>query len=303
MKAELTILGTGSAVPAYGRFSTSQIFTIRDKSFMIDCADGTLFRLREMGIKTNRLNHIFISHLHGDHCFGLMAVISTFGLMKRTADLYIHSHPDLEEILAPQLKYFCNDLSFKVIFTPFDPLKNEIIYDDKSLTISTIPLKHGIPTCGFLFKEKPQQFHLKRDMINFYNVPIKDIQRIKEGQDFTTSEGDIIPNHLFTTAPSPSVSYAYCCDTAYDEKIIPYISGVDCLYHDATFAENEIKRAAKTLHSTAKQAATIAHKDNVKQLILGHYSARYPNISLFLEEAKTVFDNCILAEDKKTYIF
>jgi ribonuclease Z len=302
MNAELTILGCGSAVPSYGRFSASQVFTIRDKSFMIDCADGTLYRMREIAIKTNRLNHIFISHLHGDHCFGLMAVLSTLGLMKRTADLYIHAHPDLEKLLQPQLNYFCNDLTYKVFFVPYNPSVSELIYEDKSITITTIPLRHGMPTCGFLFKEKPQQLHIKRDMIEFYKVGIKDLNAIKDGNNFISDEGEIIPNSLFTTPPTPAKSYAYCCDTAYYEKIIPIIEGVDCLFHDATFAENEALRAKKTLHSTAKQAATIAAKAQVKQLLLGHYSARYPNISIILNEAKEVFPNCILAEDKKTYI-
>ncbi len=303
MKAELTILGCGSAMPSYGRFSASQVLSVRDKSFMIDCADGTLFRMREIAIKTNRLNHIFISHLHGDHCFGLMAVLSTLGLMKRTADIYIHSHPDLENLLQPHLRYFCNDLTYKIFFVPYNPLQSEIIYEDKSLTVTTIPLRHGIPTCGFLFKEKPQQLHIKRDMIDFYQVGIKDLNAIKDGKDYITNQGETIPNSFFTTPASPQKSYAYCCDTAYSEKIIPIIEGVDCLYHDATFAENEVLRAKKTLHSTAKQAATIASKAQVKQLLLGHFSARYPHVSVILNEAQTIFANSIIAEDKKTYTF
>lgn len=303
MKAELTILGCGSAMPSYGRFSASQVLSVRDKSFMIDCADGTLFRMREIAIKTNRLNHIFISHLHGDHCFGLMAVLSTLGLMKRTADIYIHANPDLENLLQPHLRYFCNDLTYKIFFVPYNPLQSEIIYEDKSLTVTTIPLRHGIPTCGFLFKEKPQQLHIKRDMIDFYQVGIKDLNAIKDGKDYITNQGETIPNSFFTTPASPQKSYAYCCDTAYSEKIIPIIEGVDCLYHDATFAENEVLRAKKTLHSTAKQAATIASKAQVKQLLLGHFSARYPHVSVILNEAQTIFANSIIAEDKKTYTF
>ncbi|MBP6230383.1 MAG: ribonuclease Z [Paludibacteraceae bacterium] len=303
MNAQLTILGSGSAVPSYGRFSTSQVFSIRDKSFMIDCADGTLFRMRQMAIKTTRLNHIFISHLHGDHCFGLIAVISTFGLMKRTADLHIHAHPDLAMLLQPQLDYYCKDLTYKVYFESYVPGKNEIIYDDKSLTVETIPLRHGVPTCGFLFKEKPQLLHIKRDMIDFYQLGVKEINALKEGKDYHTTEGELIANEAFTTAPNPSRSYAYCCDTAYYEKIIPLIEGVDCLFHDATFAEEQVLRAKKTLHSTAKQAASIASQAQVKQLILGHYSARYNDVSILLHEAKEIFENCILAEDKQIYTF
>ena len=209
----------------------------------------------------------------------------------------------MENLLQPHLRYFCNDLTYKIFFVPYNPLQSEIIYEDKSLTVTTIPLRHGIPTCGFLYKEKPQQLHIKRDMIDFYQVGIKDLNAIKDGKDYITNQGETIPNSFFTTPASPQKSYAYCCDTAYSEKIIPIIEGVDCLYHDATFAENEVLRAKKTLHSTAKQAATIASKAQVKQLLLGHFSARYPHVSVILNEAQTIFANSIIAEDKKTYTF
>lgn len=303
MNFEVTILGCGSAIPSYGRFSASQIVCVRDKSFMIDCADGTQFRMRELAIKTTRLNHIFISHLHGDHCFGIISVISTLGLMKRTASLHIHAHPDLQGLLEPHLKYFCHDLTFNVLFEPFNPLKNEVIYEDKSLTVETIPLKHGVPTCGFLFKEKPRQPHLKRDIIDFYKVGVKDLKDIKNGADFVTPEGKIISNETFLSPATPPKSYAYCSDTAYNETIIPIIRGVDCLFHEATFAESEKLRAKQTLHSTAKQAAVIAQQADVKQLIIGHFSARYAKTEILLKEAREIFKNTLLAEDRKIFHF
>lgn len=301
MNFELTILGSGSAIPSFGRFSTSQVLSTHDKSFMIDCADGTQFRMRELGINTTRMGHIFISHLHGDHCFGLIAVISTMSMMHRTADLYIHSHPDLIELLQPQIDYFCDDLKYKVYFEPFNPKQSELIYEDRSLTVNTIPLVHSAPTCGFLFKEKPNQPHLNKDLIEFFQIGVKDIKNIKEGADWIKPDGTIIHNADLLTPATKSKSYAYCSDTRYSERIIPLIHEVDCLFHEATFEESEISRAKDTLHSTALQAANIAKKAEVGQLLIGHYSARYQNLHKLLAEARSVFPNTQLAEDKKHF--
>ena len=268
---------------------------------MIDCGEGTQIRLRQMGLKTNRLGHIFISHLHGDHVFGLMGLITTFGMLKRTADLHIHAHPDLETLMTPQLRYFAEGSPFQVIFQPLNPAVNEIIYEDRTVQVSTIPLKHRVPSCGFLFEEKAGERHIKRDMIDFYQVPTYKIHKIKQGEDYLTDEGEMIPNEVFTTPPSPTVRYAYCSDTAYSEKIIPIIEGVDCLYHEATFAEDEALRARQTMHSTARQAAEIARKAKVKKLIIGHFSARYDNKNVLLDQAKEIFENTYLAEDMKTF--
>lgn len=298
MNFSLDILGSGSAIPSFGRFSAAQVLNTHGKSFMIDCADGTQFRMREMEIKTSRLGHLFISHLHGDHCFGIMAVISTMGMMHRTADFHIHAQPDLERLLQPQLDYFCKDLPFKVVFNNFNPLKNEIIYEDRSLTIETIPLVHSKACAGFLFKEKAHEPHLVRKKLDFYGVSIKGRKRIKEGADFVTAEGKIIPNKYFLSDPTPQNSYAYCSDTAYSERIIPIIKGCKCLFHEATFGEEEAYRTKVTLHSTAKQAASIADKAGVEQLIVGHFSARYPKLNHLLEEAQEIFPNTILGNDK-----
>ena len=297
MTFDLTILGSGSAIPSFGRSSSAQVLHTHNKSFLIDCADGTQFQLRKYGVKTTRMNHWFISHLHGDHCFGIIAVLSTMGMLHHTNDIYIHAHPDLQPILEAQLNYFCRDLTFKIYFEPINPLKNEIIYEDKSLTVSTIPLVHSMPTCGFLFKEKAGNPHLNRELLDFYGVGIEDIKHLKEGADFVTADGRTIPNSRFITAPTPPKSYAYCSDTAYTERIIPIIEGVDVLFHESTYGQAEFLRTKETLHSTAKQAAIIAQKANVKQLIIGHYSARYATVDHLLQEAQSEFTNTLLSYD------
>ena len=300
-KSTLTILGCGSALPTRKNFPSSQILEIRDKQYMIDCGEGTQIRMRQLGLKTVRLGHIFISHLHGDHCFGLIGMISSFGMLKRTADLHIHAQPDLEKILKPQLMYFCQDLPFEIIFHDINPRKNELIFEDRSIKVFTIPLKHRVPCCGFLFEEKPRDSHIIREMIDFYNIPTWRIPKIKQGEDFITEDGEIIPNNQLTTPAGKPKRFAYCSDTAYSEKIIPIVEGVDCLYHEATFMEEEMTRSSQTEHSTARQAAEIARKANVQKLIIGHYSARYNNQNELLAEARAVFENTVLGEDLTVY--
>jgi ribonuclease Z len=300
-KATLTILGCGSAMPTRKNFPSSQLLEIRDKQFLIDCGEGAQIRMSQMGVKLNRLGHIFISHLHGDHCFGLIGLISTFGMLNRTAELHIHAQPDLEKILQPQLQYFCSDLSFSVIFHSVNPRKHELIYEDRSVSVYSIPLKHRVPCCGFLFEEKPRDRHIIRDMIDFYNIPTWRIPKIKQGEDFVTEEGEVIPNTRLTKANDTPKRFAYCSDTAYSEKIIPIIQGVDCLYHEATFMDDEQVRAKQTEHSTAHQAATIALKANVKKLIIGHYSARYIDQTALLNEAQSIFKDTVLGEDMAIY--
>ncbi|MFA5044818.1 MAG: ribonuclease Z [Paludibacter sp.] len=300
-KATLSILGCGSALPTKKNFPSSQILEMRDKQYMIDCGEGTQIRIRQMGIKTNRLGHIFISHLHGDHCFGLIGLISSCGMLNRTADLHIHAQVELEKIMEIQLSYFCTDLPFKVIFHSINPRKHELIFEDRSVKVFSIPLKHRVPCCGFLFEEKPRDRHILREMIDFYNIPTWRIPKIKQGEDFTTEEGEIISNEVLTTSPDSPKRFAYCSDTAYSKKIIPLIQGVDCLFHEATFMEDELVRAKQTQHSTAHQAAEIALKANVKKLIIGHYSARYIHQNELLEEAKAVFENTLLGEDMTVY--
>lgn len=296
-KFELNILGCGSALPTMQHAPTSQVLNFREKLFMIDCGEGSQLQFRKARLRFNRLSQIFISHLHGDHCFGLIGFISSLGLLGRTGDLTIHSVPELENILRPQLDYFCKDLSFQVIIKPFDHTKHEVIYQDRSLKVSTIPLDHRIPCAGFLFEEAENDLHLDGEAVKFYKIPIKELARIKQGADYITEEGQVIPNNRLTKPADPSRKYAFCSDTAYKEDIIPIIKDVDLLYHESTFLEEDKARAKETRHSTARQAAKIALKANVKKLMLGHYSSRYSDDTLFLEEAIKIFPNTVLANE------
>lgn len=296
-KFEINILGCGSALPTTRHFATSQVVNLRDKLYMIDCGEGTQMQLRRSRLKFSRLNHIFISHLHGDHCFGLMGLISTFGLLGRTAELHLHSPQGLEELFAPMLAFFCKTLPYKVIFHVFETKEPLVIYEDRSMTVTTIPLKHRIPCCGFLFKEKKGPNHIIRDMIDFYRVPVFELNRIKNGEDYVTPEGEVIANSRLTYPATPPRSYAYCSDTIFRKTIVEQISGVDLLFHEATFAQSELARAKETYHTTAAQAAQIALEANVKQLVIGHFSARYEDERVLLDEAVSVFPNTILAKE------
>ena len=292
-KFELHILGCGSALPTTRHFATSQVVNLRDKLFMIDCGEGAQMQLRKSRLKFSRLNHIFISHLHGDHCFGLMGLISTFGLLGRTAELHIHSPKGLEELLTPMLNFFCHTLAYKVIFHEFDTRQTSVVYEDRSMTVTTIPLQHRIPCCGFLFAEKARPNHIIRDMVDFYKVPVYELNRIKNGSDYVTPEGEVIANTRLTRPSDPPRKYAYCSDTIFRPEIVKQLSGVDLLFHEATFAESELARAKETYHTTAAQAARIALEAGVRQLVIGHFSARYEDESILLKEASAVFPNTI----------
>ena len=296
-KFELHILGCGSALPTTRHFATSQVVNLRDKLFMIDCGEGAQMQLRKSRLKFSRLNHIFISHLHGDHCFGLMGLISTFGLLGRTAELHIHSPKGLEELLTPMLNFFCHTLAYKVIFHEFDTRQTSVVYEDRSMTVTTIPLQHRIPCCGFLFAEKARPNHIIRDMVDFYKVPVYELNRIKNGSDYVTPEGEVIVNTRLTRPSDSPRKYAYCSDTIFRPEIVEQLSGVDLLFHEATFAESELARAKETYHTTAAQAARIALGAGVRQLVIGHFSARYEDENILLKEASAVFPNTILAKE------
>ncbi len=302
-KAKLTILGSGSATPTPERFQSSQLFEIRNKQFLIDCGEGAQNSMIRHCVRTARLNHIFISHLHGDHYFGLLGLMSTLGMMGRTADFEIHAQPDLERLLRQQIDYCLGDFPFKVIFHPFNPRKSEVIYDDRSLTVTSIPLKHSVPTAGFLFEEKNKPRHLRRDMAEAFGVPVSKYKEIVAGADYITPDGEVVPNSRLTTEPTKPKRFAYISDTAYCEKIVPLITGVDLLYHEATFLSEHEVRSRATLHSTAAQAATIAKMAQVGELVIGHYSARYRDASPVLEEARAIFPNTIAAADGLTINF
>jgi len=296
-KFELHILGCGSALPTTRHFPTSQVLNVRDKLFMIDCGEGAQIQLRKSRLKFSRLNHIFISHLHGDHCFGLLGLISTFGLLGRTADLHIHAPKGIEKLFGPMLEFFCNHLPYKVFFREFDVNEPTVIHSDRSMTVTTIPLKHRLPCCGFLFSEKQRPNHIIREMVDFYKVPVYELNRIKNGADYLTPEGEVIPNAKLTRPAAPIRQYAYCSDTIYLERIIEQIKGVDLLFHEATFAQEDLPRAKETYHTTAEQAGEIALAAGVKKLVIGHFSARYEEESVLLKEASAVFPNTVLAKE------
>lgn len=296
-KFELHILGCGSALPTTRHFATSQVINLRDKLYMIDCGEGSQLQFRKSRLRFSRLNHIFISHLHGDHCFGLLGLISTFGLLGRTAELHIHSPKGLEELYAPLLAFFCKNMSYQVVFHEFATKEPAVVYEDRTLTVTTIPLRHRIPCCGFLFAEKPRPNHIIREMIDFYQVPVYELNRIKNGEDYVTPEGQIIPSSRLTRPSDPPRRYAYCSDTIYRKEIVRQVEGVDLLFHEATFAQTELVRAKETFHTTAAQAAQIALDAKVKQLVIGHFSARYEDEQVLLDEAAAVFPATILAKE------
>lgn len=301
-KFELTILGCGSAKPTTRHFPSSQVLNVRDKLFMIDCGEGTQLQYCRNKLSFNRLNHIFISHLHGDHLFGLPGLISTFNLLSRTADLHVHSPKGLQQMMQPIMDYCNYDMSYQVFFHEFDTNQSAMIFEDRTLTVTTIPLKHRVPTCGFLFKEKEGLRHIRRDMIDAYEIPIAYINNIKAGADFVLPDGEVIANDRLTTPASKAHSYAYCSDTMYHPQIVEQVRGVDLLYHEATYAAEHETKAQLHFHSTTLQAAQIAKDAQVSQLLIGHFSARYDDENKLLEEAKSIFPNTILAQEDQTVL-
>ena len=293
----INILGCGSALPTTRHLATSQIVDLRDKLYMIDCGEGTQVQMRRMRVRFGRLAHIFISHLHGDHCFGLPGLISTLGMLGRTGELVVHGPKEVETYLRPVMDLFCRGMEFEVRFNPVDTRSHSLVMEDRSLSVYSIPLKHRIPTCGYLFAEKPKEAHIIREMTDFYQVPVRCMKDIKQGQDYVTPEGEVVPNSRLTRPAAPPKRYAFCSDTAYNRSIIPIIEGVDFLYHEATFAECDLARAKETFHSTARQAAEIARDAHVKRLVIGHYSARYEDLSELHREAEAVFPGTILGNE------
>ena len=293
----INILGCGSALPTTRHLATSQIVDLRDKLYMIDCGEGTQVQMRRMRVRFGRLAHIFISHLHGDHCFGLPGLNSTLGMLGRTGELVVHGPKEVETYLRPVMDLFCRGMEFEVRFNSVDTRSHSLVMEDRSLSVYSIPLKHRIPTCGYLFAEKPKEAHIIREMTDFYQVPVRCMKDIKQGQDYVTPEGEVVPNSRLTRPAAPPKRYAFCSDTAYNRSIIPIIEGADLLYHEATFAECDLARAKETFHSTARQAAEIARDAHVKRLVIGHYSARYEDLSELHREAEAVFPGTILGNE------
>ncbi len=298
---KLTILGCYAATPRTITNPTSQLLEIKNRMFLIDCGEGTQVQLRKNKIKFSKINQVFISHLHGDHFFGLIGLISTFSLLGRTTDLHIYGPKGIKEIILLQLRLSNSWTNYGLYFHELESNESEVIFEDEKVLVTTIPLKHRVYTNGFLFLEKVGERKLNMDAVLNYEIESCYYQKIKNGKDITLEDGRLIPNSELTFDPVQPKSYAFCSDTVYHEAILPIIENVDVLYHESTFLESEEGLAEKTLHSTAKEAARIALKANAKKLILGHYSTRYESIALFKEEAESVFPEVLLAEDGKTF--
>ncbi len=300
-KFEVHILGCGSALPTLRHHPASQVVNIHEKLIMIDCGEGAQLQMRRARLPFSRLNHIFISHLHGDHCFGLPGLISTFSLLGRTAPLFIHAPKELELLLRPQLDFHCSGATFKVEFQPFCTSTPAVIYEDRTMEISTLPLRHRLPCCGFIIREKPSLPHIRRDMIDFYGIPNYEIARIKLGGDWTREDGTIVPHERLVKPAQPPRSYAYISDTVFMPENASQLQQIDLLYHEATFEEAESKRAAETRHSTARQAGEMARMSGAKKLISGHLSSRYCNGNGWLDEARDIFPNTEVAQEGKRF--
>ncbi len=295
MNFEINILGSSSATPIYQRHPTAQVIKVHERTFLVDCGEGTLIQMNRFKIRFHKINHIFISHLHGDHYLGLLGLISTMHLQGRSTDLHVYGQKDLQEIIDMQLRISETSLRYTLHFHPLNTTSQEVIYSDEDIEVLTIPLKHRIPCTGFLFREKPRLRKLLRAMLAQYSIPVSSYEDLKNGHDYITDTGIFIPNADLTCDPRPPRTYAFCSDTCYDESLIPALRGIDLLYHEATFMNDKRDRATETYHSTAEQAAQIATKAEVKRLIIGHFSARYKNLYPLLEEARAVYPNTTLA--------
>lgn len=298
---ELTILGCYAATPRTFTNPTSQVLEINNRLFLIDCGEGTQVQLRKNKIKFSAINHIFISHLHGDHFFGLIGLISTFTLLNRVNPLTVFGPVGVKEIIKLQLRLANSWPQYELNFVELASTESEVIFEDDKVIVSTIPLKHRVYTNGYLFQEKLKERKLNVDKVQEFEIETCYYQNIKNGKDIALDDGRVISNEELTFDPPAPKSYAFCSDTLYQESIIPIIQDVDVLYHESTFLESEVHLAEKTMHSTAKEAARIAKKANCKKLILGHYSTRYESIALFKDEAQTIFENVELADDGLTF--
>lgn len=301
MKFEVTILGCGAATPTLKRNPTSQLLNIHDKYMLMDCSEGTQLQLRKNKFKFQRINHIFISHLHGDHYLGLPGLVSSMHLLGRTKELHIYCPEPLQELLDMNLKHSETFLNYEIIYHHNDFKKPQLVFEDKSIEVWSFPLKHRIPCAGFKFLEKPKRRRISKDVIVAKELSVAEIVSLKNGDDVVREDGSTITSASTTSEPYPCRMYAYCSDTAYYEKIIPNIEGATLLYHEATFLESHAERAKKTFHSTAKQAATIAKMAGVDKLVVGHYSSRYREIIDFKTEAEEIFPNVYLAHDGVTF--
>lgn len=302
MSLKLTILGCHSATPRVNAHPTAQFLEIKNHHFLIDCGEGTQVQLRKYGVKFSKIKHIFISHLHGDHFYGLVGLISTFRLLNRETELHIYAPKGLKEIITLQLKLSNSWTQYPLLFHELDATGSELIFEDSTVEVFTIPLDHRVYSNGFLFKEKLGERKLNVNAIaKFKEIKICDYQNLKNGRDFTLQNGTVLKNDSLTLDPPFPLSYAFCSDTAYFPEIVPLIKNATCLYHETTFLKDKEALALTTKHATAEQAAQIAQLANVHQLILGHYSGRYKNIEDFKTEAQVIFENTFLAMEGKVF--
>jgi len=303
MSFKLTILGCNSAIPTVKKNPTAQLLNADERFFLIDCGEGTQIQLLKNKIKAHKINHIFISHLHGDHYFGLIGLINTMHLLGRTKELNLYAHQPLKEIIDLQFQASNTELKFPLFFHPIPVDKEKVLFEDEQIVISNLMLKHSIDSSGFLFREKKSTKNILKEKIEAFGIPVEQIPEIKKGADFKTKDGNLIPNDELTIVAKTPHSYAFCSDTTYVATNAEKIKGVTLLYHEATFMQDLKDKAVQTGHSTTIDAATLAQQANVKQLLIGHFSSRYNNLDVVLNETKSIFENTILATDGATFDF
>jgi len=294
---ELTILGSSSALPTSQRYPSAHVLNAHERFFLIDCGEGTQIQLRKYNIKYGRIHHIFITHLHGDHVFGLYGMLSSMNLSGRESPLSIYAPAGFQNILISHLSDFDIHLNYEIDFVPLMGKDPSGIYEDKNISVVSFPLKHRVPTFGFLFREKERERNIIKEAISKYSIPVSEIHKIKKGSDFQTPDGKHIPNGEITIDPPEPRSFAYCSDTMYFKRLSSFVRNVDLLYHEATFASDNKELAKKTGHSTAEQAAITARDAGAGKLIIGHFSARYKDVSCLLEEARKIFPDTVAAEE------
>jgi len=294
-------LGSSSALPTSKRFPTAHLLNVNERFFLIDCGEGTQIQLRRFRTRMGRINRIFISHMHGDHIFGLFGLLSSYQLLGRTADLHIHGPGELNELIGFYKKNFAQAGDFRIIVHAVSHRRAQVIFEDERVEVTAFPLRHRVPTSGYLFREKPAELNVRKDALDMYKPLIEQVVAIKKGEDLILSDGSVVPNEDLTLPPWKTRSYAYCTDTVYDPAIVEIIKDVDLLYHEATFSDNDKELAAATLHSTAGQAAEIARMAGAQKLLLGHFSSRYKDLDVLLKQAAAVFPESYLVNDGDSF--
>ncbi len=302
MHFSVTILGNNSAIPAHGRHPTSQVVTLRDKLFLVDCGEGTQLQMSHYKIKRSKISHIFISHLHGDHYFGLIGLLNSFGLQSRTTALHIYAPGPLKEILQLQLECAHTVLPYPLHFQALEDSQNGTLVREDDVEITAFPTHHHIDCYGFLFKERRPKRRIAPEKIKPHHIPYSFYRNLQNGEDFVDEQGTLVKNELLTTDPPEARCYAYCADTLYDERILQYITHCDMIYHEATYLHKELDRARSRYHTTAQQAATLARKAGVKRLLIGHYSSKYQDLEPFAAETEPIFKNTTISQEGTTYL-